>query len=45
MSCKGSIDDVQQSAETIENEHAIPVINRAQELDHRYAKTKEYLLS
>ncbi|CAF1638565.1 unnamed protein product, partial [Adineta ricciae] len=36
MSCKGSIDDVQQSAETIENEHDIPTVNRAQELDHRW---------
>jgi len=43
MSCKASIDDVQQSAQTAENEYDIHVVNRAQELDQRFAK-KEYHL-
>jgi len=40
MSCKASIDDVQQSAQTAENEYDIHVVNRAQELDQRFAKKR-----
>ncbi|CAF1362738.1 unnamed protein product [Adineta steineri] len=36
MSYKASIDDVQQSAQTVENEYDIHVVNRAQELDQRW---------
>lgn len=37
MSCKASIDDVQQLAQTIESEYDIHAVNRAQELNQRYA--------
>jgi hypothetical protein len=40
MSCKTSIDDIQQSAETVENEYDIHVVNHAQELNQRYIKNK-----
>ena len=36
MSCKTSIDDIQQSAQTIEGEYDIHAINRVQELQQRY---------
>jgi dystrophin len=36
MSCKTSIDDVQQLAQTIENEYDIQAINRTQELNQRW---------
>ncbi|CAF4914048.1 unnamed protein product, partial [Rotaria sp. Silwood1] len=36
MSCKTSIDDIQQTAQTVENEYDIHVINRAQELNQRW---------
>jgi len=36
MSCKTSIDDVQQQAQTIENEYDIHAVNRAQELNQRW---------
>jgi hypothetical protein len=35
MSCKASIDDVQQLAQTIENDYDIQAINRTQELNQR----------
>ena len=38
MSCKTSIDDIQQSAQTVETEYDIHVVNRAQELTQRYLK-------
>jgi hypothetical protein len=38
MSCKTSIDDVQQLAQTIENEYDIQAINRTQELNQRFDK-------
>jgi hypothetical protein len=44
MSCKTSIDDIQQSAETVENEYDIHVINRAEELNQRYLKGKNRIL-
>ncbi|CAF4315200.1 unnamed protein product [Rotaria sp. Silwood2] len=36
MSCKTSIDDIQQSAQTVETEYDIHVVNRAQELNQRW---------
>lgn len=36
MSWKASIDDLQQSAQTVENEYDIHLINRAEELNQRY---------
>ncbi|CAF1605861.1 unnamed protein product, partial [Adineta ricciae] len=36
MSCKTSIDDVQQLAHTIETEYDVHAINQAQELNHRW---------
>ena len=36
MSCKTSIDDIQQSAETVENEYDIHVVNNAQELKQKW---------
>ncbi|CAF1072993.1 unnamed protein product [Rotaria sordida] len=36
MSCKTSIDDIQQSAQTVETEYDIHVTNRAQELHQRW---------
>jgi hypothetical protein len=38
MSCKTSIDDAQQLAQTIENEYDIHALNRTQELNQRYDK-------
>ncbi len=38
MSCKPSIDDVQQSAQTVETNYDIHIINRAEELTQRYRK-------
>lgn len=35
MSCKTSIDDIQQTAQTVEGECDIHAINRAQELQQR----------
>lgn len=35
MSCKTSIDDVQQLAQTIESEYGIHALNRTQELNQR----------
>jgi CobQ-like glutamine amidotransferase family enzyme len=43
MSCKAAIDDVQQSAQTAENEYDIHVVNRAQELDQRLAQKENHL--
>jgi len=40
MSCKTSIDDAQQLAQTIENEYDIHTTNRVQELNQRYNKIK-----
>lgn len=40
MSCKPSIDDVQQSAQTLENEYDIHLVNRAEELNQRYNNRK-----
>jgi hypothetical protein len=39
MSCKTSIDDIQQSAQAIESEYDIYAVNRAQELNQRFEKT------
>ena len=41
MSCKTSIDDVQQLAQTIENEYDIQAINRTQELNQRFEENLE----
>ena len=38
MSCKTSIDDIQQSAQTIEGEYDIHAANRVLELQQRYEK-------
>jgi hypothetical protein len=35
MSCKSSIDDIQQSAQTVENEYDIHLVNRTEELNQR----------
>jgi len=43
MSCKASIDDVQQSAQTAEDEYDIHVINRAEELNQRFNKKSKFL--
>lgn len=37
MSCKASIDDLRQSAQMIEGEYEIPMTNRVQELEQKYA--------
>jgi chromosome segregation ATPase len=36
MSCKPSIDDIQQSAQNVENEYDIHIVNRAEELNQRW---------
>jgi hypothetical protein len=41
MSWKTSIDDVQQLAQTIENEYDIQAINRTQELNQRFENTTQ----
>jgi hypothetical protein len=43
MSCKTSIDDVQQLAQTIENEYDIQAINRTQELNQRFDKLERII--
>lgn len=44
MSCKPSIDDVQQSAQSIENQYDIHMMNRAEELNHRCVCAKHSFL-
>jgi hypothetical protein len=41
MSCKTSIDDIQQLASTIENEYDIQAINRTQELNQRLVQLND----
>lgn len=41
MSCKPSIDDVQQSAQSLQNEYNIQLVNRAEELNQRYNNNKK----
>lgn len=41
MSWKSSIDDVQQSAQAIENDYDIHLVNRAEELNQRYERERE----
>jgi hypothetical protein len=45
MSCKPSIDDVQQSAQTVETDYDIHIVNRAEELTQRYRKNKQFDLN
>jgi len=45
MSCKTSIDDIQQLAQTIESEYDINAVNRAQELNQRYRRKKTIFTS
>ena len=44
MSCKTSIDDIQQLANTIENEYDIQAINRTQELNQRLDQSNQKIL-
>jgi hypothetical protein len=43
MSCKPSIDDVQQSAQNVETNYDIHIINRAEELNQRYRKKNNFI--
>lgn len=43
MSCKPSIDDIQQSAQSVETEYDIHIINRAEELNQRFEINKIFI--